>query len=91
MSTPSTNFTNENALLEQGKFGATGKTRTADDSAKRAQEKELATIRARLCHCGGQVLHVAIDGAFFVVTPWQQITKFNDLQALQAYVAKVGA
>ena len=55
------------------------------DGPKHSLEKTIATIRAKLCHCGGQVLHVATDGSFFVVTPWQQITKFDDLALLQAH------
>ena len=53
-------------------------------------ETEPATAAAQSCLAGGQTLHVSTDRAFFVVTPWQEITKFNDLQALQAYIAKVG-
>ena len=63
----------------------------ATDRQDHTLEKRLATIRARLCLAGGQVLHLADDGVFFVTTPFGQITKFNDLAALQAYVAKVGA
>ena len=77
--------TNENAPLERGSFGATRQKLRPNHNA----EKALATIRAKLCIAGGQTLHVASDGAYFVVTPWQQIVKFDDFPSLQTYVAKV--
>lgn len=80
MSTPS-DSTKENASLERGVFSATGQKHIADITA----EKKLATIRAKLCLAGGQTLHAATDGVFFVVTPWQQITKFKGLAELQAH------
>lgn len=57
----------------------------------RSTEKTLSTIRAKLCIAGGQTLHATDDGCFFVATPWLQITRFNNLVELEAYVAKVGA
>ena len=57
----------------------------ARDVAKHIAEKNLATIRARLCLAGGQTLHCADDGSYFVVTPWQQITKFDGIASLQAH------
>ncbi len=81
------NPTKENASLERGGFSATGQKHDTDITS----EKKLWTIRAKLCLAGGQTLHMATDGAFFVVTPWQQVTKFDDLNALQAYIQKVSA
>ena len=57
----------------------------ADDSANRAREKVLSTIRARLCQSGGQRLHVAEDGLFFVSNPFGQLSKFDTLAELQAH------
>lgn len=53
--------------------------------ANHIAEKQLATIRAKLCICGGQTLHIATDRSFFVVTPFGQITKFDTLAELQAH------
>ena len=53
--------------------------------------KVISTIRARLCMAGGQTLHVGEGGVFFVTTPFMHVTRFGDLQALEAYLAKVGA
>ena len=61
------------------------------DTPNTNPEKLISTIRARLCLAGGQTLHVAEGGTFFVTTPFLHVTKFDDLPALQAYVAKVGA
>ena len=57
----------------------------ATNSTKHSAEKTLSTIRARLCLAGGQTLHCADDGSYFVVTPWQQITKFDGIASLQAH------
>ena len=73
--------TNAYGPLERAAGGATGKKHTTDITA----EKTVATIRAKLCLAGGQRLHVADDGAFFVTTPFGQITQFNDLASLQAH------
>jgi hypothetical protein len=81
MNAPSTESRNANGLLEQAAGGATGQQHDTDHNV----EKTLATIRAKLWIAGGQTLHVATDGDCFVVTPWQQITKFDDLASLQAY------
>ena len=71
--------------LAGGLSRAATKQLKTNDSANRAREKELSTIRARLCLAGGQTLHLATDGAYFVVTPFGQITKFDDLASLQAH------
>jgi hypothetical protein len=86
MNAPSTESRNANGLLEQAAGGATGKTHKTNDSV----EKTVSTIRARLCHSGGQVLHVATDGVFFVTTPFGQIFRFNDLASLQAHADRGG-
>jgi hypothetical protein len=70
-----------NGLLEQAVCGATGQ----KHDSKHIAEKNLATIRARLCLAGGQTLHCADDGSYFVVTPWQQITKFDGIASLRAH------
>ena len=57
----------------------------ATDSSKHSAQKALATIRARLCLAGGQTLHCADDGSYFVVTPCQQITKFDGIASLQVH------
>ena len=54
-------------------------------------QKEISTARAKLAIAGGQVLHEAEGGAFFVTTPFMHVTKFDDLQALQAYIKRVAA
>lgn len=48
-------------------------------------EKLVSTIRAQLCVSGGQTLHIATDDSFFVVTPFGQITRFDNLAALQIH------
>ncbi len=58
---------------------------SATYKSNHSAEKTLATIRARLCLAGGQTLHCADDGSYFVVTPWQQITKFDGIASLQAH------
>ena len=73
--------TKENASLERGEFSATQQKHIADSTA----EKKLATIRAKLWLAGGQTLHAVTDGVFFVVTPWQGITKFHGLAELQVH------
>lgn len=57
--------TKEKASLERGEFSATQQKHMLDITA----EKKLANIRAKLCLAGGQALHAATDGVFFVVTP----------------------
>ena len=47
-------------------------------------EKTLATIRAKLSLAGGQRLHVADDGVFYVATPFGQVMRFDSLASLQA-------
>ena len=74
----------ENPLAGGFPSGAT-KRHIDDDSANRAREKALSNTRAKLCLAGGQRLHVAEDGAFFVSTPFGQITRFENLAALQAH------
>ncbi len=76
--------TKANGPLERAAGSATGQTHKADHSV----EKTIATIRAKLCIAGGQTLHIATDGIFFVVTPWQQITKFDSLPELQAHAER---
>ena len=71
--------------LAGGLSGAATKQLKANDSANRAREKELSTIRAKLCLAGGQRLHISTDGGYFVVTPFGQITKFDDLESLAAH------
>ena len=58
---------------------------TLDYSAEQA----LSGIRARLSFAGGQILHIASDGAFVVVSPFMHTARFNNLSALQAYADKV--
>jgi hypothetical protein len=53
--------------------------------ANHSAEKLTATIRAKLCLAGGQRLHIAEDGCYFVTNPFGQITKFDDLASLQAH------
>ena len=48
-------------------------------------EKVLSTIRARLCLGGGQRLHIAEDGVYFVSNPFGQLSKFDTLAALQIH------
>ena len=72
--------------LGGGLSSATGQKHDANHIA----EKTIATIRAKLCICGGQTLHVATDGSYFVVTPWQQITRFDSLASLQAHADRGG-
>ena len=81
MNAPSTNPTKANGPLERAAGGATGQNHDTNHIA----EKQLSTIRARLCLAGGQTLHVAENGAFFVTTPFGQIKKFDTLAALQAH------
>ena len=52
-------------------------------------EQTLSRIRARLIFAGGQVLTVATDGAFVVVSPYMGTTRFNNLSALQAFADKL--
>lgn len=47
-------------------------------------EKTLATIRAKLFLAGGQSLHIANDGVFYVATPFGQVMRFDSLASLQA-------
>ena len=68
--------------LERANFCAD----TNQQSAKYIADKATATVRAKLCHAGGQVLHVANDGAFFITTPFGQITRFDSVESLQACV-----
>lgn len=51
-------------------------------------DKQLATIRARLCLAGGQRLHIANDGIFFVTNPFGHFTRFNNLASLQAHAER---
>lgn len=57
----------------------------AIEPTNRSTEKVLSTIRARLCQSGGQRLHVADGGVFFVTNLFGQITQFNDMAALAAH------
>ena len=81
MTALSTILTKANGLLEQAAGGATGQKHDTNHIA----EKQLSTIRARLCLAGGQCLHIATDGTFFVVNPFGQITKFDSLAALTVH------
>ena len=83
MSTPS-DSTKENASLERGVFSATEQKHTGDITA----EKAIATLRAALCLAGGQRLHIADDGVFFVTTPFGQIFRFDDLAGLQSHAKR---
>jgi hypothetical protein len=58
-------------------------------SANSPTEKAISTIRARLCQAGGQVLHVANGGVFFVTTPFGQIKRFDSFESLQASVHRI--
>ena len=83
MSTPS-DSTKENASLERGVFSATGQKHTADITA----EKAIATVRAKLSLAGGQRLHIADDGVYFVTTPFGQVFRFDDLSRLRAHAER---
>ena len=52
-------------------------------------EKAISTIRAKLCLAGGQVLHVANDGVYFVTTPFGQMRRFDSFESLQASVDRI--
>ena len=79
--------------VQKAKSASPGKDQALFTSniANHNPQKQISTARARLCQAGGQTLHEAEGGAFFVTTPFLHVTKFDDLQALQAYIKKVGA
>ena len=68
--------------LERANFCAD----TNQQSAKYIADKATATVRAKLCHAGGHVLHVAEAGAYFVSTPFGQIKRFDSFESLQVCV-----
>ena len=74
-------ITKENAA---GQSGAS--TRTKEHNQNHIADKAIATVRAKLCHAGGQVLHVAEAGAYFVSTPFGQIKRFDSFESLQVCV-----
>ena len=79
MSTPTTNSTKKKSATtyqESALSAVTGPECTP--------EKTLATIRAKLFLAGGQSLHIANDGVFYVATPFGQVMRFDSLASLQA-------
>ena len=73
--------TQANGLLEQAVGSATSTKHDNDHIAKQA----LSGIQARLSCAGGQIVSIASDGAFVVVSPFAHTTRFSNLSALQAY------
>ena len=85
MSALSTIPTKPNGPLERAAGGATGQKHDLDIT----REKTLATIRAKLYLAGMQRLHVAVDGVFYVATPFGQVMRFDNLASLQARADEV--
>lgn len=73
--------TQEKTGLGPGSFRATNQQLGIDHIAKQA----LSGIQARLSCAGGQIVSIASDGAFVVVSPFAHTTRFSNLSALQAY------
>jgi hypothetical protein len=80
-----TTSTKANAGLGPGVLCANTSKHEADHNANRARDKELSNIRAKLCLAGGQCLHIAEGGLFFVSNPFGHIKKFDTLASLQAH------
>ena len=76
----SSRSTQANGPLERAAGSATEQKHHFDHTL----EKTLASIRAKLCLAGGQRLHVADDGVFYVATPFGQVMRFDTLASLQA-------
>ena len=79
-----------NSGQEKGpSYRANFKADTNQLNANCPTEKAISTIRAKLCLAGGQVLHVANDGVYFVTTPFGQIRRFDSFESLQASVDRI--
>ena len=85
MNAPSSNSRKANAPDQRGVLSATEQKHDLDITLK----KTHATIRAKLCLAGGQRLHVADDGVFYVATPFGQVMRFDNLASLQARADEV--
>ena len=84
MSTPTTNSTKKKSATPYQENALS--TITKRDYTP---EKTLATIRAKLFLAGGQSLHIAEGGVFYVSTPFGQVMRFDSLASLQARADEV--
>ena len=92
MTAPSTERANENAPLERGSFGATGKTHTADVTVNQDENKLFSTLQAKFALAGHTLYRtINADGTvLYLAGKWGYFRELKGLKAVAACLAMIG-